>query len=416
MSVLDQRHLHWLAIAGAVLIVTGAVRMYFVFTVPSFQLIFVGLLLLLFPFLPRGRLAIERLGSWRRVVYIGLASWLFKVSWLVLALYLFPQAVLDIRFYQEFAERIAMNSLSLRQVWMEPLTPLLLAGLVKIGIPFYYIAVLLIPALSALTAVMYYYVFRIWYGNRVAWVGTLLFAFAPLQISMLQIGMYRDIVATLLLLITLYFTFTGKRRFPLRTIASAFALFLSHIVVSLVYVASVSVYAVLDRSSKGKMLLHLLVFLAGIWFGVLFIAEPKFFSWIAETVTSWSFADPWTFVGKLYFLRHAIGATPVLVLISLSAVLYDRMSQRRSNLAFATLAGIGLLSLPLLVKGYTPSVPYFDNDQEPLFVLWHHIEIPLAIYAAASICNSSRSRSLLCVTLILMIAGSLALATRYLYA
>jgi hypothetical protein len=416
--MLAQRRLYWLSIAGAVLVIAGAIRMQFWVTVPSFELIFVGILLLIFPFLPSGRIDVGRLRSAMKPAYVGAASWAFKASWLALAFHFFPNALLDVRLYEKAAEGAALNLSTLSTQWWEPMVPLLLAGLVRIGVPFDCIALVLVPGVSALTAIVYYYLFRIWHGNDAAWVAMFLFAFAPLEMSMLQIGMYRDIVGTMLLLVAMYFTFTEKSRLRPKTIVSALALFLSDIVPSLIYLASLVVYTVLNRRSIGTGIPRLLLLMAGIWLVVLSIAEPHLLSWIAQAVMSWSFADPATFLARLYHLRHTLLPTAVLVVVAIPAILdrRDNATVCRSSLAFAMLVGIGLLTLPLLVNGNSPSVPYLGSGYQAIFVLWHHIEIPIAIYAAMSVSSSSRSRAFLFTVLALVIAGSLALATRYFYA
>ena len=319
--MLAQRRLYWLSIAGAALVIAGATRMQLWVTVPSFELIFVGILLLLFPFLPSGRINVGRLRSAMKPAYVGAASWAFKASWLALAFQFFPNALLDARLYEKAAEAAALNVSTLSTQWWEPMVPLLLTGLVRIGVPFDCIALVLVPGVSALTAVVCYYLFRIWHGDDVAWVGMLLFAFAPLEMSMLQIGMYRDIFGTMLLLVAMYFTFTEKTRLRPKTIVSALALFLSAIVPSLIYLASLLVYTVLNRRSIGKGILRLLLLMAGIWLVVLSIAEPHLFSWIAQTLTSWSFADPATFLERLLYLRHPLAATAVLVVVAIPAIL-----------------------------------------------------------------------------------------------
>ena len=232
---------------------------------------------------------------------------------------------------------------------------------------------------------------------------------------MLQIHMYRDIFAGFFMMVALYFTFAERRRIPVMTFLSAIALFLSHVVPSLLYLATIFVYGLLHRKDRdGRRCAILFAFLAGISLFSMVYFSPTIYSWLYNYVRSFTLAEVPLILSRIYFLRHALVPGAVLVVCTVPALVpLISLHTTRRDLAFAVLLGLGLLSLPLLV-GRHGNIPYLGGDQ-PLFVLWLDTQFPVAILAARTIEKNSRSRSFLLLVVLLTIASSLAPISRYFY-
>jgi len=400
---------------GVAFLVLGVVRLLYVATIPSFSLIEVGLLALIYPSLPLGKLDARRLGGWKFLTVVVAASFLFKLLWVNITLWMFPQAVLDIQYYQPVVEQVAETFALPHDVWWEPLSIIVMAGLVRVGTPFFYLARVFIPGLSSLTLIPFFFVFRSFDRPEVASIATLLLAFSPLELSMLQIQMYRDIFAGFLLMVALYFTLTENQRIPAMTVLSAIALFLSHVVPSLLYLTTIFIYGLLHRKEKdGKRCAILFAVLAGTLLVSMPYFSPTIYSWLYNYVCSFTLAEAPLILSRIYFLRHALVPSAVLVVSTIPTLVYMNSSHAtRHDLSLAMLLGLSLLSLPLLVGGYG-KIPYLGGDQ-PLLVLWLDMQFPIAILAARTIEKNSRAGGFLLLVVLLIIASSLALISRYFY-
>ena len=417
-AIADVMHEHFnsvLRFIGVALLALGVVRLLYVATIPSFSLIELGLLALIYPSLPVGKLDARRLGGWRFLGAVVAASFVFKLLWVNITLSIFPQAVLDIQYYQPVVEQVAETLALPHDMWWEPLSIIAMAGLVRVGIPFSSVARVFIPALSSLTLIPFFLVFRNFDKPEAVSVATLLLAFAPMELSMLQIQMYRDIFAGFFLMAALYFTFTESRRIPVMTLLSAAALFLSHVVPSLLYLATVLVYGLWNRKERnGKRCEILFAFLAGILLVSMLCFSHTIYSWLYNYVRSFKLAEVPLILSRVYFLRHALVPGAVLIVSSMPTLVYLVSSRAsRLDLALAMLVGLSLLSLPLLVGGYG-KIEYLGGDQ-PLLVLWLGTQFPIAILAARTIETNSKGRSFLLLVVLLTIASSLALISTYFY-
>jgi len=402
-----------LRLIGAAFLVLGVIRLLYIATIPSFSLIELGALALIFPSLPLGRLDVRRFRGSRFLAVVVAASFAFKLLWVNATLWMLPQATLDISLYQSAVEEVAENFALPHGMWWEPLSIIVMAGLVRVGIPFFYIARVFLPGLSSLTLIPFFLVFRRFDQPEVASVATLLLAFAPLELSIFQIQMYRNVFAGFFLMAALNFTFTESQRIPVMTILSAIALFLSHVVPSLVYLATIFAYGLLHRKEKdGKRCVTLFVFLAGISLVSMVYFSPTIYSWLYSYARSFSIAEAWTILSRIYFLRHALVPSVVLVVASIPSLVHSVSSQAtRHDLALTMLFGLGLLSLPLLVSAYEPVSHLLASS--PLLILWLDVRFPIAILAARTIQENSRSRSLLLLVVVLIGVSSLALVSRY---
>jgi len=234
---------------------------------------------------------------------------------------------------------------------------------------------------------------------------------------MLQIQMYRGIFAGFFLMVALYFTFAESRRIPLMTLLSATALFLTHVIPSLLYLATIFVYGLLNRKeADGKRCAILFAFLMGILPFLMIYFSP--YSWVYEYVRSFALAKPPLIAERIYFLRHALVLGAVLIAVSVPTLVRLVSSwATRHDLALAVLLGLSLSTLPLLVGGYERAqleLVAYGIDQ-PLLIPWLDLEFPIAILAARTIEKNSRGRSLLLLVIPFVIASSWVLVSRYFY-
>jgi len=377
-------------------------------TVPSFRLTEIGVAAIVFPSLPVSKASVKILrdGDGRFLWAIVAASFVFKVVWEII----FQSPTYGSNpYYLSTIEKFDANP-SLLLSSRRPVPFSFMLAMYRAGLPYMYTPWFLIPAFSALTIVPFYFLVRNLTDVETASLSSLLLAFAPLQIYMLQDTLYENAIGNFFLILALYFCFNEKTRFPIRSFVSAIALFLSHILPSVIFIASLIVYCLTNGWTARTKRMILILSATTVFFAGLLIHG---FGWSSASITK-TFLSPHfnsveVMLAEMYSLRHVFIPSLTLSVAAFSLVLAKRSSSRRgSGLMASMLIGLILLSLPLLLKTDYSKLWWFVR-------LWFHVEFPVAFYAATAGLQSVRGRYAIAMVFLLVLTDSLTTASRYWY-
>jgi len=393
-------------VSGVVLICLGIIRMFSLATIPSFRLIEIGVAAIVFPSLPVSKGSFKILRDGRFLWVIVAASFIFKVVWEII----FQSPTYGSNpYYLSTIEKFDADPSLLLRSW-RPVPFFLMLALYRTGLSFTYILWFLIPVFSALTIVPFYFLVKNLSDVETASLASLFLAFAPLQMYMLQDILYENAIGNFFLILALYFCFNEKGKFPVRSVISAIALFLSHILPFVIFIASLIVYCLTNRWT-GRTRRILLILSATT---VFFVAALIFGSWgllatITKTFLSPRFNSVEVMLAEMYSLRHVFIPSLTLSVAAFSLVFAKRSSGRGGfGLMACMLAGLALLSLPLVLKADYSKFWWFVR-------LWFHVEFPIAFYAARTGLQSVRGRYAIVVVFLLVLTDSLTIVSRYWY-
>jgi len=375
-------------------------------TIPSFRLIEIGVAAIVFPSLPISKASFNILHDRRFLWVIVATSFIFKVVWEII----FQSPTYGNNpYYLSTIEKFGRDPGLLLRTW-RPVPILFMLVTYRAGLPYMFIPWFLIPAFSALTIVPLYFLVRNLFDVETASLASLLLAFAPLQMYMLQDTLYENAIGNFFLILALYFCFNEKTRFPIRSFVSALALFLSHILPSVIFIASLIVYCLTNRwTGRTKRMILILSATTVFFAGLLILGFGGSSASITKIFLSPHFNSVEVMLAEMYSLRHVFIPSLTLSVAAFSLVFAKRSSScRGSGLMASMLIGLILLSLPLLLK--------IDYSKFWWFMrLWFHVEFPVALYAATAGLQSVRGRYAVAMVFLLVLTDSLTIVSRYWY-
>lgn len=164
-------------VLGLMVLFAGIYRLSTRPTISAYRLIEVGILLVMYRFLPIGRVDLNKIPEKLSIVAIIATAFVFRILPNVVyalpvgydpPLYLYSAKYLSQNLGEILPTLILHSEPAPWYFWWEPLAPLLFTSFVLIGFPLLWIAMVLVPAISASTLIPIYFLSREIKGKSVA--------------------------------------------------------------------------------------------------------------------------------------------------------------------------------------------------------------------------------------------------------
>ena len=386
---------------GLLIFLAGIYRLSINPSIPSYRLIEIGTLLLIYRFLPVGRLGLNKIPEKLFIVAIVATAFVFRVFPNVIyplpvgydpPLYLYAAKYLSQNPHEILTTLILHSEPAPWYFWWEPLPPLLFASFALTGLPLLWIAIVLVPAISAITLVPIYFLTSVAKGKSVAILTALFLMFDPIQLR-LSTDYYRNVVGNLFLFAALYFLMK-EEKLSAKAVVMTALLMASHLYSLPVLATTLLLFQKsCGHLSRERIRLYALTFalafllsLCPIW---LFLAWTEF---------------------SYQMTKQQGGLLSFLYWVSVQTSPLDYLSRRMWGEVLSPLIwtmGITIASIPTLVKGSKRSLPFallfsvviltilgffevFGEIKRWIF----YLEFPLAMLAAISVQDSRRQKYL----------------------
>jgi hypothetical protein len=389
-------------LAGATLVGAAAFTyiLNLVHVLVSCRLLELGLVLAFAPFLRTSKIALGDFRQWRLLTILCFVGLLYRAAPNLIAplpvgsdtaRYLYEAKFLADRFPDMLQVIFYHESQSLFLAYFEPFTAIFFAALVKLGLPLIWIPKLIIPAISSATIVPFYFIARRTENEEVATIATLMLAFGVLQMRFVN-DLYRNVVGNLFMLCALYFILSERRSTLIISIIFTTLTFVSHLYPSIILVFTLLVEAIssrdfaLARRSVVVFFASALLSIVPLW-SALVTMNPHLWRQGLQ-----SFGQ--LVQGAIYPFAWDDG----MFLVALPSIMSAFGSaKRRGELNLSFLASVILLMALSFLR--------IVGGEPARFGLY--IEFPLAVYAARTVSNSSRTRDILILTMIWVVSNSL---------
>ncbi|MBS3055967.1 MAG: glycosyltransferase family 39 protein [Candidatus Aenigmarchaeota archaeon] len=123
------------------------------------------------------------------------------------------------------------------------------------------IVYILVPLISALTVIPFFFLAQRFFGRNVAVIATIILTLAPLQLRF-SADLFRNVIANFFLLTSLCFITNKTKRITVLTVVSISLLALSHIMTFTLFVLTGLIYYILQRNVSDIKKFILLVFIS----------------------------------------------------------------------------------------------------------------------------------------------------------
>jgi hypothetical protein len=391
----------------------GVWRLFLRVTLPSYRIIEVGVVSVLFYAIVSDRLPLRDRQFPRptdATFLLGAlpVGFLLRSLWSIVSPY--PLGA-DTPNYLDLTVLVACDFRRLSELMlngMEPLPLMIFGGLARVGLPVSLISRLVVPAVSTATLIPFYYLTKRMRDANTAQIATLILMVSPFQFRLI-LDLYRQVVAVFFLLCALYFLISERARYPWKTFLTAVATLLSHAAVFFVFVSVALLYCLFHKDSivRRNLLLIAAAFV------------PLLFLWIP-----YSYWNRW-----LYFTYVALPT--VIDILTPSSLVWHLMDKWHITFEVlewgASLVVVGLIGLTRTRRADLPAVfilciafyvllgifgpPFFWREPDRWAL---QADIPLSILAADLITKTEKRQALwLALILLWVLLDSITFAAVY---